>query len=187
MKALIDGKSFNKLIESTKRFVAKSHRNQALEYIKLEFNKETCSVTAAAIDGYRMSIEHNICLEVDEDFSILVKPTVTKCPKREKFAKIEKLDDRAYIEFGDTITGFHQVKGEFYDYTKAYADMTANEVTYKIGFNGDLLIDALLSAKASVGGTLREAVILEFRSPHEPIILKTGNENIKVVLPMRIK
>lgn len=172
--------------DATKKFTAKSDHSPIHKYIRLDFISNPASVTAVALDGYRMSIEKSICFSVDKNFSCYIKPEMPKCPVAIKQVKLELQGDKVFIEYGDAIVGCKQLKGEPFDYKKSYADMTANEPIYKIGFNADYLIDALQSAKASNGGSFRDPVILELRNPKEPIILKTGGENIKVVLPVRV-
>ena len=49
------------------------------------------------------------------------------------------------------------------------------------------LLSALQAAKVSADGSFRQPVILEFRSNIEPILLRTNKEDIKMVLPVRIK
>lgn len=186
MTAIIETKNWNRIINATKKFTSTSGGNPTHRCIRLDFRINSSSVTAVALDGYRMSIEHSICFGVDEDFSCYIKPDMPKCPAAIKQVKVELQADKVFIEYGDAIVGCKQPKGEFLDYNKIYADTTAKEPIYKIGFNADYLIDALQSAKASNGGSFREPVILELRSPTAPIILKTGGENIKVVLPIRL-
>ena len=48
-------------------------------------------------------------------------------------------------------------------------------------------MSALQAAKALAGESFRQPVILEFRSNVEPILLRTNKEDIKMVLPVRIK
>ena len=46
---------------------------------------------------------------------------------------------------------------------------------------------ALQAAKASVGGAFKHPAILEFRGPLGPITIKTNHEDVKMVLPVRIR
>ncbi len=53
--------------------------------------------------------------------------------------------------------------------------------------DAEKIISALQAAKASVGGTFKQPAILEFRGPIAPITIKTNREDVKMVLPVRIK
>lgn len=187
MQASIDRVNFNRLIEATRRFVRADSNNAALRYIRIDFSKEDSTATASAVDGFRLSVETCICNDVDSDFTVYVKPNASKCPKSIGCVLVEKLEDAATIRYGDVGISYKQPKGDPFDYQKALRDMATTEARYKIGFNGDYLISALQSAKAGLGEAFKNPIVLEFRSPTEPILLNTGKGNVKVVLPVRIK
>lgn len=189
MKAVIDGKCFNRIIESTKRFTAQNETKPIHMWIRLEFTKDPAQVKSIAVDGYKMSIESSLCLEVDQDFIVYVKPTITKAGRYEKFVSIELADNKAIVTYqqAETIAGFVQPKGEFLNWSKVLKDSEAKPATYKIGVNGDHLLAALNGARSSVGNAFTKPIIFEFRSPIEPILLHTGDGNVKMVLPVRTK
>ena len=58
----------NRLIAATKSFVSDSDHHTCDQYIKLEFHAKDNQVVAMAVDGYRMSVEHSIISDCDEDF-----------------------------------------------------------------------------------------------------------------------
>ena len=63
---------FNRIISATKGFVEKNGTRKANQYIKLEFNAENQIVTAIAVDGYRMSVEHSIISDCENDFVVYI-------------------------------------------------------------------------------------------------------------------
>lgn len=188
MRAMMKAKNLKVLIEATKKFLAISGRRVCQQYIRLEFDCNHDTVTAIGTDGHKLSVEHSIVEYIDESFVAYIKPSIPKC-RKEAAAIIELKDNRCTIQIGDTITGYVQPVDDYLDYKNPLEETEKNPVQYRIGFNPDLLIDALQSAKASNGGTIQSHVVLEFRSPLHPIIFKTGEhrENIKLICPVRIK
>lgn len=183
MIATMRGEDFNRIIQATKRFVSKDTERGLLAWIRLEFSKESQSVKAIAVDGFRIATESSLCDSVEDDFSICVKPNIRNVSKSETI--IIKLDDeKAFIKDGETILGYVQPDGEFINYEKIINDIVDKPIIYEIAFNGNLLIEALQSAKVSKGD-FRESITLEFRNEESPIIIRTGADNIKLVLPMR--
>lgn len=172
---------FNRLIEATKAFASKTGTRPIHNYIKLEFHAETDEVVAVAVDGYRLSVEHGLA-HAEEDFSVFVKSNV-KLPQKTE-VDIELVDNEALLRCNGFVFGYQQPNGEFLNWQNA---IPTTETNFKIGFNGDYLLSALQAAKASVGGTFKNVVILEFRSPLDPVILRTNKDDIKMVLPVRIK
>lgn len=182
--ARIFANDFNRLVEATKRFVSESNHRPCNQYIKMEFCAAENQVTATAVDGYRLSVEHSVISDCEEDFVVYIKSN-TKLP-REQYARISLEDDgkEAVIRCNGLAFGYTQPEQDGFDWRKA---IPTTEAIYRIGFNGNYLLSALQSAKASVGGSLREPVVLEFRSNVEPILLRTNKNDIKMVLPIRIK
>ena len=173
---------FNRIISATKSFVAKNSAKKAQQYIKLEFNAENQRVTAIAVDGYRMSVEHSIISDCENDFIIYIKSTVA-LPKNQ-YATFSLDGNEAVARCGDFMFGYEQPDAFDFDWQKA---IPQGEPSFKIGFNGNYLLTALQAAKSSVGNSFKTPVVLEFRSPLEPVILKTNGDDIKMVLPVRIK
>lgn len=181
-KARMSTGALNRLIEATKAFCAKNSTKRIHEYIKLEFHANTDEVIAVALDGFRLSVEHAVA-QSEEDFCVYIKGNV-KLPK-DRTVDIELVEDEAIFRCEGFVFGYQQPKsGEFLDWQKV---LPTSDVQYKIGFNGDYMLSALQAAKASVGGTYKGPVILEFRSSVEPIILRTNKDDVKMVLPVRIK
>lgn len=180
-KATMRTDAFNRLIEATKAFCSKYNRNPAYTYIRLEFHADSSEVIAVAIDGFRLSAEHAVA-EPEEDFVIYVKGNV-KLP-RDSTVLFELVDDEAIIKCNGFIFGYKQPEGEFLDWKNV---IPTSDVQFKIAFNGDYLLSALQAAKASVGSRFKTPVILEFRTPNEPIVLRTNEKDVKMVLPVRMK
>ena len=173
---------FNRIISATKAFVAKNGTRKVHQYIKLEFNAENQRVTAIAVDGYRMSVEHSIISDCENDFIVYIKPTVA-LPKSQ-YATFSLDGNEAVVRCGGFMFGYEQPQAVEFDWQKA---IPQGEPSLKIGFNGNYLLTALQAAKSSVGNSFRSPVVLEFRSPFDPVILKTNGDDIKMVLPVRIK
>lgn len=181
MKAKIYSNDFNRMIAATKSFVAKDSINKFFRFIRLEFHAKDSSVTAVAVDGYRLSVEHAVC-ECDEDFSAYINAS-TRLPRGEN-ATIEIVEKDAIIRCGDLIFGCPQREGEFLNWEDV---LPKGEPTFRFGVNGNYLLSALQAAKVSCGNSFKEPVVLEFRGELEPVILRTNKEDIKMVLPIRIR
>ena len=173
---------FNRIISATKEFVAKNSTKKVHQYIKLEFNAENQRVTAIAVDGCRMSVEHSIISDCENDFIVYIKSTVS-LPKSQ-YATFSLNGNEAIVRCGDFMFGYEQPDASDFDWKKA---IPQGKPSFKIGFNGNYLLTALQAAKSSVGNSFKNTIVLEFRSPLEPVILKTNGEDIKMVLPVRIK
>lgn len=186
-EAKIYTNNFNRIISATKGFVPSSTLNGNIltNYIKLEFDAEKRIVTAVAIDGYRLSTETAELTECKESFVAYVRPSV-KLPKGE-YATIRLDNDYITISCNEFLCGYKQPKvNEMFDWRKA---IPAGTPVYRIGFDANLLLSALQAAKASVGNVFKAPVVLEFRNPTQPIILKPDykSDNIKLVMPMRLR
>jgi DNA polymerase III sliding clamp (beta) subunit (PCNA family) len=183
MQAIMTGSGFNRLIDATKRFAGKSGGGM-LEWIQLEFCKESCSCTAAAIDGHRFSVERCECVSVDGDFKAYIMPGIRKVGKKSDVILILN-NGRFLIQDGEAITGYKQPQGTFYEYRAVLQGINARENKYMISFNGKLLMEAVHSALITDGGFGRNPITLEFAGEHAPIVLRTGKDNVKIVMPMR--
>ena len=60
---------FNRLIDATKAFVDKDHRNPCYNFIRFEFHADVGEVVAVALDGFRLSVEYGLA-ECEEDFIV---------------------------------------------------------------------------------------------------------------------
>ena len=180
-KARMNTGALNRIIEATKAFCAKGGTRLIHQYIRLEFHAADDEVVAAAVDGFRLSVEHAVA-ESEEDFAVYVKGNV-KLPK-DSTVDIELVNNEAIFRCDGFVFGYQQPNGEFLEWQKVIPQA---EPQFKIGFNGDYLLSALQAAKASIGGTYKGPVILEFRTPLDPVILRTNKDDVKMVLPVRIK
>ena len=189
-RVVLEGKDFNRLIAATKSFIGKDDRRQIYKYIKVDVLRATGPldnglVTAAACDGYRLSVERaRAVFTVDETFSCYIPPCA-RAPQK-AFVEIELKDNDVLIRVEDRIFGCRQPKSkeEFVNYEKFFQ----KDVKFRVAFQPKYLERALSAAKASVGN-VRAPVVLEFRDPRSPVFFKTGQnrENLKMVLPVRIE
>ena len=172
--AVMNTNVFNTIIAAVKGAVSTSARKPMYEHIRLEFRRENKAVTAIATDGYRLFVEHATCFEIEEDFDCYIKPSV-HLPRGQ--------DMRLELKERSETESAVQPTGEFLNWEKALPGAP----TFRIGVNAEYLLSALQAAKASVGGTFKQPAILEFRGPIAPITIKTNREDVKMVLPVRIK
>lgn len=174
----------NRLIAATKSFVSDSDRKPYYQYIRLEFHAADNQVIATALDGFRLSVEHSVISACEEDFVAFIKSNAKLPSKAWAYISLEDDGEEAVIRCNGVSFGYTQPKDNGFDWRKAIPE---NEVKYKIGFNGHYLLSALQAAKASLGDSFKDPVVLEFRSNTEPILLRTNKEDIKMVLPIMIK
>lgn len=179
-KASMTTDAFNQLIDATKAFVSKSNPRPVYRYIRLEFHADADEVIAVAVDGFRMSVEHAVC-QSEEDFFVYVRSNI-KLP-RDNTVHIELIDNEVILRCDGFVFGYRQPQGEFIDWEKVLPN---GEPSFRIGFNGEYLLSALQAARVSVGGKYKHPVVLEFRSPIDPVILRTNGADIKMVLPVRL-
>lgn len=179
-KATMTTDVFNRLIDATKGFVQKYGSKVVHQFISLEFHSSDDEVIAVAVDGYKLSVEHAVC-KSEEDFTIYVKSNVKLPRKAEVEIELEK--DEALFRCNGFVFGYKQPTGDFLDWQKVLPD---GDPTFRIGFNGEYLMKALEAARISVGGVYKNPVVLEFRSPTSPVIIKTNKNDIKLVLPVRL-
>lgn len=184
--AQVKSDHFNKLMNATKKFISDQNNNRIMyTYVQLSFSAQNSTVTAVAVDGYRMSVEHAVCF-CEEDFTVYVKPNVKLPCGKEAVIEMHKDEHKSHneclIRCGDFIFGYPQPVGEFLNWKGV---LPKGDPVYRIGFDGDFLISALQAAKVSLG-SFKSPVVLEFRAPDQPILLRTNKEDIKMVLPIRI-
>jgi hypothetical protein len=177
------------MIEATKKFIAPDGNNRIMaQYIRIDFCKAGLTAKAFAADGYRMSIENADCFEVDEDFSAYVKPQLPAIRTKESvYAIVEIVGKNCLIDISGQITGFRQPEGERYNDQVMLETLQNHPVSFRVGFNGQYLLDAVQAARASIPNWPIMPVILEFREPNDAVLLRTGKDNVKAVLPIRLK
>lgn len=180
-QAIVNSDDFNRIVSATRKFVSENSPSESYHYIKLEFCAASSQVTAIAADGYKMSVEHAAC-RCDTDMIACIHPGV-RLPKKQD-AVIEVTEQETVIRCGRFIFGSTAPKNEnCFDWRKVLPDAPI----FRIAFNPGYLLDALQAAKASNKGKPREPVILEFRSAIEPVIFRSREDNIKMVMPIKIK
>lgn len=183
MKATILGNDFNRIMDATKQFCGTSTRHKEQEYIRLDFDAEIQRVTAHACDGYRLSVEHSVIGSCDENFTVYIRGGF-RLPKKQ-YATIEKVGDEVQIRCAGALFGFEQPDiSQRFEWQKV---IPKDEPTFRIGFNGNYLLNALQAAKVSAGQTFKNPIVLEFWTPTTPVIIRTNTDDIKMVLPIRIK
>ena len=181
MKAKIFTNDFNRIIAATKGFVNKDDTKKLYKFIRLEFHSADSSITAVAVDGYRLSVEHAVC-ECDKDFVAYINAD-TKLPGSAE-ASIEVVNGETIIRCNDHIYGCRMMDGEFLDWENV---LPKDDPTFRFGVNGEYLLSALQAAKVSCGKSFKQPVVLEFRGELTPVILRTNKDDIKMVLPVRIR
>ena len=185
MKAKFYTNDFNRMIAATKNFVRTSQDKTIYQYIRLEFSSANSRVTAVAVDGCKMSVEHAVC-ECDEDFIAYMRGNI-KLPNKQ-YAELELVKGEAIIHCGEFIFGIRQPYGEsqdceFMEWEKAFP----GRPSFCIGFNGNYLLTALQAAKVSAGDSFKSPVVLEFHGEIGPVVLRTNIDDAKVVLPIRTR
>ncbi len=183
MKATILGNDFNRIMDATKQFCGTSTRHKEQEYIRLDFDAEIQRVTAHACDGYRLSVEHSVIGSCDENFTVYIRGGF-RLPKKQ-YATIEKVENEVQIRCAGALFGFEQPDvSQRFEWQKV---IPKDEPTFRIGFNGNYLLNALQAAKISAGQTFKNPIVLEFWTPTSPVLIRTNTDDIKMVLPIRIK
>ena len=183
MKATILGNDFNRIMDATKQFCGTRTRHKEQEYIRLDFDAEIQRVTAHACDGYRLSVEHSVIGSCDENFTVYIRGGF-RLPKKQ-YATIEKVENEVQIRCAGALFGFEQPDvSQRFEWQKV---IPKDEPTFRIGFNGNYLLNALQAAKVSAGQTFKNPIVLEFWTPTTPVIIRTNTDDIKMVLPIRIK
>lgn len=172
----------NRIIAATKAFAGGSCSRVAHQYIRLEFDAEHQQVTAMAVDGYKMSVEHAVISDCAESFRVYVKGNI-KLPVKQ-YASFSLENDEVVIRCGEFIVGYHQPAPDEFEWETA---IPQSKPVYRIGFNGNYLLSALQAAKISAGSSFKNPVVLEFRSPLEPVLIRTNKDDIKIVMPIRLK
>jgi DNA polymerase III sliding clamp (beta) subunit (PCNA family) len=187
MKATINANDLKRLIAATEKFVERNCAKTIYRFIRLEFSKEFSRVTAISTDGYRLSLEHAVCSDIDEDFTAYIKPQLPPSYSKYDNATIELKDSKCFIEVNGSIVGYKQPHDDFLDYKETVKNATDGAPALRIGFNGNLLISALQEAKTSCGNSFRKPVVLEFRGSLSPAIIRTNDDDMKLVLPVRLE
>ena len=185
MKATINGTNFNRLIGAVRNFASKNADKAQLALIQLHFHKDEQNVEAYAVDGYRAAKEQAACYLVDKDFTVLVAAPPLKANEATT-VEIWTDGEYAYILYGDIQFRTKQPGAEPIDIRKIVDENMHRPEMLRIGVNADYMIDALKSLKLT-GAARRKAVIIEIKDPMSPIVLRTDEDDPKIVLPVRIR
>ena len=172
---------YNRMIEATKNFVNQNPKtHKSTEYIKLEFDSEKELVTAIAVEGRMMSVEHSVIYECSESFCAYIKGNL-KLPANSG-AVIELHETEVVIRCNGFSIGFEQPE----PFNFEWKDLIPQEdCQYSIKFNGNLLLKAIKAAKSSTGGSFRHPLTIEFRGKNNPCVVRTNETDIKIVCPLR--
>ena len=189
MKVKLDANEFKRLIDNTKRFVNKDALNELMSWIYLEINAEEMFIKATALDGHRVSIEYAGLVEADESFTCYIRPVIPKVTRYDSYAELEVNKNRLYAQVGESIIGYVQPEGQFYNVDKFMEDIKKEELVTTLGINAKYLKDAMESI--SFYDSNRKIAKIEVHKPHEPVVIKSGRrgerENLKIILPINIR
>lgn len=129
-----------------------------------------------------MSVEHSVISYCSQDFSVYIKKSV-RFP-RNKCVEITSDDSEVVLRCDGFMIGFEQPDLKTFDYQKA---IPSSDPIFKIAFNGNYLLSAIKAAKSSCGNSFKDPVVLEFRGKNEPVVIRTNKEDVKIVMPMRLR
>ena len=181
-KAYMMSNDFNRIIRATELFITEVDHSPLSRYIRLDFCKDTSIVTAISVDGYRMSVEHSVIDSCSEDFSVYVRKSI-RFPKNQT-VEISLQGNEAVLRSAGFMVGYNQPVINKFDHENA---IPKTDPSFKIQFNGNYLLSVIRAAKESCGGSFKDPIILEFRGNNQPMIIRTNKDDIKVVMPMRLK
>lgn len=180
--ARMNSTDFNRLVKATKDFVDELYR-PILSYIHMEFDANTQTVTAVACDGYKLSTEHAKA-DCDESFSCYVKRDAHIPGGGDVQITLCEEPQQLRLESADFSVSYNQPADNYLDWKRV---VPTTPPGYSITFNGNLLLDALKAAKASCSKSFKGSLVIEFRDPNEPIVIRTNEDDIKLVLPLRMQ
>jgi len=190
LKAIIDATVFKNLVNNAKAFVRKDsiYINKMLTYILVEVDSSNKEIKVIALDGHRVSMETAQIIEADESFKCFIRPNIPKITKNDSFVELElnMKDERCFVTVSESIVGYKQPQGEYFDYKKIISDVENQEAKASILVDASLLKEALNSVKTE--GNIRDYVKIEIREKHLPIVIRYGKKrdrnNLKLVLPV---
>lgn len=165
LKALIDSKSFRKLMYNAKAFLCKDDNKPILQWVQLHINKEDKKIRAYSCDGYGLISLEDDCMGIDDSFECFVKPFTFKS-KFNSFVELELIDNKLFVTVGETIFGFRQPKDKALNIVKLIEDRQKEEKKYSAAFDPAKLIKALTPY---VGNN--KPVVLEFSEPIYPVLI----------------
>lgn len=182
MKAILKAVDLKKIFNGTKKFVGTGVGIAIMQYIHIVVTED--EVRFEALDGHRFSVEYASVVSVDKPFECFIRPEIPKISKYDEYAEIELESGAAYITVSDRIIGYKQPAEKAYDLQKLVDEYSKKEIKAKIGVNSRLLADALNSITDQK--TTNNLAKIEICNPSEPIIIRSNEKDIKVVLPVKI-
>ncbi len=181
MKAILTTNDLKRLVKATAKFVSTDDNRRMLQWIQLKFNKESMSVTAAALDGHKLSVETIKCVSLDEDFTAYIKPHLPVGVKAD-YSEIEMSGENCLITIGGSIVGYKQPKGEFYNYDKLLSEISEMPIVEEVCLTKDFLVDALKSLQQDELKKL--PVTIQLHGDVRPATVKMG-KSTRYILPVR--
>lgn len=188
LKAIIDATTFKNLVNNAKAFVKSDsiYTNKMLTYILMEVDAYNQEIKVIALDGHRVSVETAQIIEADESFKCFIRPNIPKITKNDGLVELELNDGKCFVTVSESIIGYKQPQGEYFDYKKIISDVENQEAKASILVDASLLKEALNSVKTE--GNIRNYVKIEIRDKHVPIVIRYGKKrdrnNLKLVLPV---
>ncbi len=176
MKAVIDTRELRRLINSTKGSMGKEDNRLMLTFIRLDFDKSTRTVTATALDGFKLAIEKTSLTYVDETFHAYIKPYLPV--GIDSTATIEVKDGHCFISDGERCVGYKQPEGKWLDVDDLLKKYDNTPVQCDICIDAEYLNEALKSIKYD------KPIRLEYRGEEQPIIIKKEN-SVRIVMVCR--
>ncbi len=183
MKAVIRVKDMKDLVDKTRRFVSKNYNNNMMRFIHIVVDADKQEVRAEAVDGNRFSVAYCKAREADESFDCFITPEIPKITKYDMYAEIELNGDKAFVTVGDSIRGYRQPDGTFFNLQQIINP--AGEPAIKVGFDTKLLAEALQSVKDN--GSTHNSARLYFYNSKAPVIIRSNEKDVAGVLPLCIR
>lgn len=182
MKAVIHVYEMKKIIKATKEFLSKDDLRPALQNIRLDLDKETMKLKATAIDGFMMSVEYAPLLDIDESFTVYIKPYLPVGIEYE-YMDICLENDFCQLIAGDRSVGYKQSEIKWLDTDKLLKDMSSGDVVAGIYFDNEKLATVL---KSFGRFDKTNPAVIEFRGVNTPILVKKG-ESVRMLQVCRSK
>lgn len=181
MKAQLLTYDFKRLIKATGKFIYKEDTRPLLTYIRLEFDKDSKTITAVASNGHTLSTETANCSYIEQNFTAYIKPYMP-IGANDPFCIIELSNDRCLIDIGGRMVGYKQPAGEYMEYKQIITDFEALPVLNEIHLSRQYLLDAINSFTSE--SIKISPVTIQIRESRQPISVKMG-KSTRYILPVR--
>jgi hypothetical protein len=184
MKALIEMSEFIRTVKALKPFTgedSKYIKPNLMKFIYITFDLDTQEARFEALDGHRIAIEYVKCT-TDESFAIYIEP-FNPWKTNSQYAEVKLINKLATVDMGYYSLRFIQPEEKWYDTGKIIKDTEQIDLSSKMAFNPDFMIDAL---KGINNYGLRKISIIETRGKKDPIIIRETKDkrNMRYILPM---